>query len=94
MHDVNDGSLMIELHKLGDLAGEGLIGALYEREQDGLERQAAMAEIIRLPGLHERPVSRTQHLTQGLRREAVSAEVIDFPAPQWRRNAERRQQQS
>ncbi|NSZ17573.1 hypothetical protein [Agrobacterium vitis] len=90
MHDGNDGTLMIELHKLGDQAGEGLIGALYERQQDGRERQAAMADIIRLPGLHERPVSRTQHLAQGLRRDAVSAEVIDFPPPQWHRNAARR----
>ncbi|MBB4006495.1 hypothetical protein [Allorhizobium taibaishanense] len=92
MHDMNDGSLMIELHKLGGEAGEGLAGLLYERAEDARECQAAMAEIVRLPGLHERPVSRTQHLAQGLRREAVSAQVIDFPAPQWRRNAERRQQ--
>ncbi|MDQ0454384.1 hypothetical protein [Rhizobium paknamense] len=37
------------------------------------------AEVIRLPGLHERPVTRTAHLLNGLRPASQSAEIIAFP---------------
>jgi hypothetical protein len=84
MSDGYDKSSMIELHKLMDQPCDGLATALYERMQD------QSADIIKLPGLHERSASRSDHLANGLRQHMSEAVVIDFPRPQWLRNADRR----
>lgn len=90
MNDGGDNSALIELHKLMDHGCDGQAIALYERIQDQHALQNPMAEVIRLPGLHERSASRTQHLADGLRRQMEAAVVIEFPRPQWLRNADRR----
>lgn len=84
MMDTRDKSAMIELHKLMDQPCDGLANELYERMSD------RSAQIIKLPGLHERNVSRSDHLANGLRQNPDQAVVLDFPRPQWLRNADRR----
>ena len=84
MSDGYDKSSMIELHKLMDQPCDGLATALYERMQD------QSADIIKLPGLHERSGSRSDHLANGLRQHMSEPVVIEFPRPQWLRNADRR----
>ncbi|THF53689.1 hypothetical protein [Allorhizobium terrae] len=84
MMDTRDKSAMIELHKLMDQPCDGLVNELYERMSD------RSAQIIKLPGLHERNVSRSEHLANGLRQHPEQAVVLDFPRPQWLRNADRR----
>ncbi|HBF28235.1 hypothetical protein [Rhizobium sp.] len=90
MNDGYDTSALIELHKLMDQACDGQAMALYERLEDQKYMSGHSAEVIKLPGLHERSASRTGHLLRGLRGEAEMAVVIDFPRPQWLRNADRR----
>ncbi|WP_139317481.1 hypothetical protein [Rhizobium oryziradicis] len=90
MSDGYDRSSMIELHKLTDQPCDGLATALYERIEDEKWRAETTAEIIRLPGLNERQMSRSEHLAKGLRQHWDSAVVIEFPRPQWLRNADRR----
>lgn len=82
-HDDFDPSLLIGLHKLAVQNGEGLAPALYERISDHEASLEMIAEVIPLPGLHQR--SKTSAYPQG--RMAV---VIDFPQPRWHRNARRR----
>ncbi|MBB4952713.1 hypothetical protein H4S14_000755 [Agrobacterium vitis] len=90
MSEVYDKSSMIELHKLMDQPCDGLASAFYERMLDRTIVSEHSAEIIKLPALHERPVSRSEHLANGLRRTMDMAVVIEFPRPQWLRNADRR----
>lgn len=90
MSEVYDKSSMIEIHKLMDQPCEGMATALYERITDQEPTSAYCAEIIKLPGLHQRAVSRSEHLANGLRRTMEMAVVIDFPRPRWLRNADRR----
>jgi hypothetical protein len=91
MRDGYDLSSLIELHKLMANGCDGQTLAFYERLEDQQEMSGHTAEVIRLPGLHERPASRLQHLSDGLRQNRGMAIVLDFPRPQWLRNADRRQ---
>lgn len=78
-----DPTLLIDLHKLAEHNCEGLVPALYERISDHEASLEMTAEVIPLPGLHQR--SNTPVYPQGL-----MAVVIDFPAPCWHRNPRRR----
>ncbi|SMC39300.1 hypothetical protein [Rhizobium sp. RU36D] len=86
-----DTGMLIGLHKLAAQNGDGLIPELLERLQDLAERERDSAEIVALPGLHERKVSRSQHLANGLRGhgDAAADNVVAFPAPRWQQNAVR-----
>lgn len=82
--------MLIGLHKLAAQNGDGLIPELLERLQDMQAREQVSADIIALPGLHQRPVSRSQHLANGLRSHADRVDnVLAFPAPRWQQNATR-----
>lgn len=87
-----DPSLLIGLHKMAAHNGDGLVPELLERLQDRGTRERESAEIVKLPGLHERPVSRSQSIANGLRTASAPSgcDVIAFPLPRWHRNAERR----
>lgn len=90
MTNSGDNSALIELHKLMDHGCDGQAMALYERIQDQHDPAYPVAEVIKLPGLHERSTSHNQRLASGLRRHMETADVIAFPRPQWLRNADRR----
>ncbi len=90
MHDGYDKSTLIELHKLMDQECAAQVTALHEQVQDQLSASYHTAEIIKLPGLHERKVSRSRYFTHGLRQQMSEAVIIAFPLPQWKRIAERR----
>lgn len=87
-----DPALLIGLHKLAAQNGDGLAPELLERLADRQACLAASAEVIALPGLHERPVSRNQHLADGWRPSGPrdTDNVIAFPAPKWQQNAARK----
>lgn len=89
MKDGGDNSALIELHKLMDHGCDGQAIAFFERIQDQQSSRHPVAEVIKLPGLHERSTSRNQHLANGLRGQMEPAVVIAFPRPQWLRNADR-----
>ncbi len=86
-----ESGMLIGLHKLAAQNGDGLIPELLERLQDMAERERASAEVVPLPGLHQRKVSRSQHLANGLRadRDTATDNVVSFPAPRWQQNAAR-----
>lgn len=79
-----DASLLIGLHKLCQQNGEVLGIALHECLTDREAVRSASAEIIRLPGLHERG-----HCPIYPRVSREGATIIAFPAPRWQRNASR-----
>jgi hypothetical protein len=83
---------LVGIHKLAEQVGDGLAPQLLERASDMRSRRLATAEIIRLPGLHERPISRNQVLADGLRDGArrPDARILRFPLARWQRNAEGR----
>ncbi|MHA7968318.1 hypothetical protein [Rhizobium sp. CAU 1783] len=82
--DEIDPALLVGLHKLAQQNGDGLIPALHERLNDVAAVRAKSAEIIRLPGLHER---HNRPIYVGASR--CDAKIIDFPLPRWQRNASR-----
>ena len=90
MTNSGDNSALIELHKLMDHGCDGQAMALYEHIQDRQSSHYPVAEVIKLPGLHERSTSRNQYLTNGLRHQREPAVVIAFPMPHWLRNADQR----
>lgn len=77
--------LLIGLHKLAQQNGDGFIPELMERLAAADTNLQHSAEIVKLPGLHERPVT-----PMSARSPAGDAVVINFPAPQWQRNAHRK----
>lgn len=90
MNESFDADMLIGLHKLAEQNGDGLIPELLERLQDLEARQRELeghgAEVIVLPGLHERPNSRRSIISSRFDDNVV----IAFPAPRWQKNAERR----
>ncbi|MHB0951827.1 MAG: hypothetical protein ACYC10_07850 [Allorhizobium sp.] len=83
-YDGPEPTFLIGLHNMAELRGDGLVAGFGER-------LATMetAEIIALPGLHQRPRSRQPIYNPG--EGGFAAEnVIPFPRPKWTRNAERR----
>ncbi len=84
-----DVSLLIGLHKLAEQNGDGLAPHLLERLRDSEAMEPHSADIVALPGLHERAVSRNRHLASGLQSDygRGGATVLSFPMPRWQRNA-------
>lgn len=82
--------MMVGLHKLAQQNGDGMVLDLLERVSAIDAPYVQSAEIVPLPGLHERPVNRNRQLAEGLRRTNGDngADVLDFPLPRWRRNAQ------
>ncbi|MCM2291056.1 hypothetical protein NAC44_01775 [Allorhizobium sp. BGMRC 0089] len=87
MSEIRDGEFVIELHKAMAFDPENRAIELYERDEDRSARQAMMAEILRLPALHERKVDRTRQLADGACRMRLKAVILPFPQPRWQRNA-------
>lgn len=80
-----DATLLIGLHKLAGHNCEGLSPALHERLADAQSVRQHTAEIVALPGLHQRPSTPiSSRLPYG------DATIINFPAPRWQRNALRK----
>lgn len=80
-----DATLLIDLHKLAAQNGDGLAPALHERLADAQALRNHGAEIVPLPGLHQRAAKpMSQRLPYG------EATIINFPAPRWQRNAARK----
>lgn len=87
-----DPTLLIGLSKLAESRGDGLVPQLMEALADRAAVQQNTAEIVRLPGLHERVQLPSDRLAEALRRERRQNDnVLSFPAPRWQRNAERRE---
>ena len=81
-HDDLDSSLLIGLHKLAAQNGDGLAMAMYERFADVETVRRNSAEIVPLPGLHQRPAK-----PMSARLPYGEATIIGFPAPRWQGNA-------
>ncbi|MBR0554831.1 hypothetical protein J5J10_03985 [Ciceribacter sp. L1K23] len=73
------------LHKLAQQNGDGLIPELLDRLAAADTNLQHSAEIVKLPGLHERPNAPMSRWSP-----SGDAVVINFPAPRWQRNAERK----
>ncbi|SSC66836.1 hypothetical protein [Ciceribacter selenitireducens] len=82
--DDYDRSLLIGLHKMAAQSGDGLAMAMYERFADAETVRRSSAEILPLPGLHQRPAK-----PMSARLPYGEATIISFPAPTWQRNAVR-----
>lgn len=80
-----DPTLLIGLHKLAGHNCEGLVPALHERLADVRAVRQHTAEIVPLPGLHQRPPT-----PMSCRLPYGDAKIINFPAPKWQRNALRK----
>ena len=74
--------MMIGLHKLAAQNGDGLAMAMYERFADAETVRRNSAEIVPLPGLHQRPAK-----PMSARLPYGEATIIGFPAPRWQGNA-------
>ena len=79
-----DATLLIDLHKLAGCNCEGLSPALHERLSDVQAARQHTAEIVSLPGLHERPATPIS-----CRLPFGDATIINFPAPIWQRSTYR-----
>ncbi len=80
-----DTTLLIGLHKLSAQNCDGLMPALHERLADVQAERQHSAEIVTLPGLHQRPAK-----PMSIRLPYGEATIINFPAPKWQRNALRK----
>ncbi len=80
--DDYDRSLLIGLHKMAAQSGDGLAMAMYERFADAETVRRSSAEVVPLPGLHQRPVT-----PMSARPPYGEATIISFPAPAWQKNA-------
>ncbi|MFC3164750.1 hypothetical protein [Ciceribacter thiooxidans] len=90
-YDAPDPALLIGLQKLAERHGEGFATELGERLAEETERNAAGAEVVAIPGLHQRPVTRLPHgAYSGGKNGRGAANVIAFPLPRWKRNEKRR----
>ncbi len=90
-HDGFDPALLIGLQKLAERHGDGLATELGERLAEQAERNEAGAEVVAIPGLHQRPVTRLPHgAYSGGKNGRGAANVIPFPLPRWKRNEKRR----
>lgn len=88
-YDGPEPSLLMGLHNLAGAHGDGLVAGFGERLATMGTACAKSAEIIALPGLHQRPQSRQPIYNPG--EGGFAAEnVIPFPRPKWAKNAERR----
>ncbi|MCL6707233.1 hypothetical protein M8R20_09505 [Pseudomonas sp. R2.Fl] len=77
--------LLVGLHKLAQQNGDGLVPELLERLQATDTSLQHSAEIVMLPGLHQRVQKAISS-----RSPRSDATIISFPAPKWQRNAGRR----
>ncbi len=83
-YDGLEPTFLIGLHNLAERHGDGLVAGFRE----GVATMDT-AQIIALPGLHQRPQSRQPIYNPG--EGGFAAEnVIPFPRPKWTKNAERR----
>lgn len=90
-YDGLDPALLIGLQKLAERHGDGLATELGERLAQQAEKDAAGAEVVAIPGLHQRPASRLPHgAYSGGENGIDAANVILFPLPRWKRNEKRR----
>lgn len=90
-YDGLDPALLIGLQKLAERHGDGLATELGERLADQAGRNAAGAEVVAIPGLHQRPVTHLPHgAYSGGENGRGAANVIPFPLPRWKRNEKRR----
>lgn len=88
-YDGPEPTFLIGLHNMAELRGDGLVAGFGERMATMETTGATSAEIIALPGLHQRPQSRQPIYNPG--EGGFAAEnVIPFPRPKWTKNAERR----
>lgn len=81
----DDTFMLASLHKIAQQNGDGLVPGLLERLSNTSHEVVHSAEIVRLPGLHERggkPMYRWS-----LNHKAT---VINFPVPKWQRNGGRK----
>lgn len=85
-YDGLEPTFLIGLHNLAELHGGGLAAGLGERLATMESACATSAEIIALPGLHQRPQSRQPIYNRG--EDGFAAEnVIPFPRPKCAKNA-------
>jgi len=80
-----DRSLLIGLHKMAAQSGDGLATAMYERIADTEAVRQSSAEIVPLPGLHQRPTK-----PMSARLPYGEGTIIGFPSPTWQSNALRK----
>lgn len=73
--------LMVDPHKLAQQSGDGLVPELMQQLSNEVSQNIRIAEIVRLPGLHER-----QENTKLVRSSRHEATVINFPPTKWQRN--------
>jgi hypothetical protein len=81
----DDRFFMLGLRMLAQDNGDGLLPELLERLQATDTSLQHSAEIVMLPGLHQR----TQR-TNSSQSPQCDATIISFPAPKWQRNAGRK----
>lgn len=76
---------MLGLRMLAQDNGDGLLPELLERLEAADANLQHSAEIVKLPGLHER-----EHRPISHRSPVGDAMIISFPVPKWQRNARRK----
>lgn len=81
----NDEFVQGDLRKRAGNDCEDGRGAYNDVQNDTLTSSALVAEIVKIPALHERAGSTMLRMSFDM-----SATIINFPVPQWQRNASRR----